>query len=285
MASSSEDQQPKKHSGDMNQGSHHPGGWSPTVGYPPTMGYPHGQNGYPMPPPPPQHYQGYPPQPPYNHYANYNHPPPPPQAYYVSESQASSGSAFVRGFLIMLIILVAVTCISSIIVWTILRPETPQFRVETLAVSNFNASKPHFSANWDSNISVHNPNHKLRVYFDRIQSFMYYREDFLSSSAVDPLYLPTKGRDFLTLKMATNNSDDHVVGNWILEDIIRQRDTGTVSFNMRLLVYTTFKSGVWWTRRATLKVFCDNTKVNFVGNETNGALAGGNNTQCVVYYS
>lgn len=107
----------------------------------------------------------------------------------------------------------------------------------------------------------------------------------MSSSAVDPLYIPTKGHDVMKLKMATNNSDDHVVGNWVLDDIIRQRNVGTVSFNVRLLVYTTFKSGVWWTRQATLKVFCDNKKVNFVGNETNGLLVDGNNSKCVVYYS
>ncbi|KAF3442735.1 hypothetical protein FNV43_RR16652 [Rhamnella rubrinervis] len=285
MASSSEDQ-PKKPSDDysnMNQGHHHSGGYSPAVGYPPTMGYPNGQNGYP-PPPPPQYHQGYPPQP-YNHYGHYNQPHHPPHPYYVSESQSSNGSAFIRGFLIMLIILVTITCVSSIIVWMILRPETPVFKLETLAVSNFNSSTSHFSANWDSNITVENPNHKLKVYFDRIHSFVYYREDFMSSAAADPLLIPTKGHHVMKLKMATNNSDEHVVGNWVMEDIVRQRNSGTVSFNIRLLIYTTFKSGGWWTRQATLKVFCDDKKVNFVGNETNGVLIGGNNSQCDVYYS
>lgn len=107
----------------------------------------------------------------------------------------------------------------------------------------------------------------------------------MSASAVDPMFIPTKGHDVMKLKMATNNSDEHVIGNWVLDDIIRQRNGGTVDFNVRLLIYATFKSGVWWTRQATLKVFCDNKKVNFVGNETNGVLVGGNSNLCAVTYS
>lgn len=134
-------------------------------------------------------------------------------------------------------------------------------------------------------MTVDNPNHKLKVYFDRVQSFVYYGEDFLSSSSVDPMFLNTKARDVMKLKLSTNNTDRHVVGDWVLDDMMRERNDGTVKFNVRMLVFSTFKSGVWWTRQATLKVFCEDLKVDFVGNAMNGTLAGGKTDQCMVYYS
>lgn len=185
----------------------------------------------------------------------------------------------------MFIILITLTCISSIIVWLILRPETPEFKVDSLTVTNFNVSKTYFTANWEANVTAYNPNRKLKVYFDRVQSFVYYEEDFLSSSAVDPMFLNTKAREVMKLKLSTNNTDQHVVGDWVLNDMIRERNGGTVKFNVRMLVFSTFKSGVWWTRQATLKVFCEGLKVDFVGAAMNGTLAGGETDKCIVYYS
>ncbi|KAH7512242.1 NDR1/HIN1-like protein 12 [Ziziphus jujuba] len=278
-SSSSSDDQPKKYPvghSDMNYHHHQPTGNhqgyppSSVTGYPPTVGYPHGQPGY-----PPQ-YQGYPPN-------AYNYHPSGP--YYNPQSESPAGSAFVRGFVVMFIILITLTCISSIIVWIVLRPATPEFRVDSLTVTNFNVSKANFTANWEANIMAYNPNHRLKVYFDRVQSFVYYDEDHLSSAAVDPMFLNTKAREEMKLKLATNSMDEHVVADWVLDDIVKERNGGSVTFNMRMLVFSTFKSGVWWTRHATLKVFCEDLKVDFIGNAMDGKLAAAKDEQCIVYYS
>ncbi|PON43336.1 hydroxyproline-rich glycoprotein family protein [Parasponia andersonii] len=247
---------------------------TPQMGYPPAMGYP-----------PP--YTNNPPngQPhPYNPYTQ-----PLPAHYYPNHpytpAGASGGSAFVRGFLATLIILIIFICLSSIITWLILRPQIPVFHVDSFVVSNLNLSKADFAATWEANVTAQNPNHKLKIYFDQIQSFVYYKENFLSSSAVDPLLLETETRDVMRVRLATNNTVDHLVGNWVVDEIARERNAGVLSFNLRMVVFATFKSGAWWTRHASMKVFCENLKVNFVGAENKGVLDSEKDSgDCDVYY-
>ncbi|EXC21224.1 hypothetical protein L484_002234 [Morus notabilis] len=262
------------------------GASNPPIGY----GTPNTPIGYPPP------YQPYPPN---RHYAyNPYTQPPPPHYYYANQNYtystataggggAGSGSAFVRGFLAMIITLITITCVVSIITWLVLRPEIPVFHVDKFAVSGLNISGPEFSAKWDASVTVENPNHKLKIYLEQVQGFVYYKENFLSSSPVDPMLLETRSRNSIAMKLATNNTEQHLVGRWVEEDIAKERSGGAVSFNLRMLVLATFKSGAWWTRHASMKVFCEDLKVNFVGGEISGVLdiGGGKPEDCVVYYA
>lgn len=106
----------------------------------------------------------------------------------------------------------------------------------------------------------------------------------MSSSAVDPLFLETKASDVMRVRLASNNTEDHLVGNWVLDEIARERNGGALSFDLRMIVLATFRSGAWWTRHATMKVFCNDLKVSFVGGENKGVLASGNKGECGIYY-
>lgn len=184
-----------------------------------------------------------------------------------------------------MIIIIIFICVSSFVTWLILRPQVPVFHVDNLIVNNLNASRTDFAATWEANVTAENPNHKLKVYFDQIQSFAYYKENFLTSSGVDPLFLATGARDVMRVRLAANNTVDHLVGNWVVDEIAKERSGGVVNFNLRLIVFATFKSGAWWTRHASMKVFCDGFKVKFVGSESNGVMVGGNTEKCLVYYA
>lgn len=188
----------------------------------------------------------------------------------------------------MLITVIIITCVASIITWLVLRPEIPVIHVDKLSVSGLNLSNPEFSARWDAGVIVDNPNHKLKIYLEQVECFVYYKETFLSSSPVDPIFLETRSRNVMAATLATNNTEQHSVGRWVVEDIGKERSGGAVSFNVRMLVLATFKYGAWWTRHASMKVFCEDLKVDFVGGEINGVLdvnGGGKLKECVVYYA
>lgn len=287
MASPSQDQT-KKESGGQSSDTPSPAGhppqatgYPPAMGYPPPMGYQHGQPGYPPP------YPGGYPNP--NGYNQYPYTQPPPAAYY--NSQAYQGqpqyksSGFARGMIAALIFIVVFTCMTSIIVWLVLRPEIPGFHVDTFSVSNFNVSSPRFMANWEASLTVVNPNTKLKVYVERIQSFIYYQDDdFLASSYVDPLILETKGKAMIRAGLTTNSSDTPMVPLWVVEDLRKDRGKGMVTFNLRMAVWSTFKSGSWWTRHVGMRVFCEDLQVSFVGDTGNAALAPATKGKdCIVY--
>lgn len=187
----------------------------------------------------------------------------------------------------MLIITVVFLCLSSIITWLVLRPQVPQFHVTTFSVSKFNVSGPTFTANWDVNVKVINPNSKLKVFLDQIQGFTFQEDDddhFLSTAFMSPLLLETKEEALMHANLSTGNPDQPMVGSWVVEEMRKKRAEGTVSFTFRMMVWSTLKSGDWWTRHLGMKVYCEHLVVRFASAAaTDGAIEAGKPVPCAVY--
>ncbi|KAF5750577.1 hypothetical protein HS088_TW03G00916 [Tripterygium wilfordii] len=284
MASQSDQDQPRKESGNSSSSdvNHNPSGQSPatvyppTMGYPPAMGYPPGQPGYP--------YPGYNQ---YHHHHQHPYTQPPPAAYYNPQAayyqQQAKSSGLVRGILSAIILVVVLSCMTTIITSLVLRPQIPEFRLETFSVSNF-STKPGFTANWEGNFTIENPNHKLRVYGDRIESFVFYNHDeILASSDMAPFKLDTGEKMMTQTKLSANNTDhgELVVGVAVVDDMAEERSGGSVKFSLRLMVWSTFKSG-WWTRHIDMRVYCEDLKVVFDGVTGNGKLTDNKPMDCTV---
>ena len=292
MATLSEGQ-PKKEPGqssDSDQTSHHPQATStttttatgqshpqpqPTTNYPNTMGYPPVM-GYPYPQAPQGYassYMGYPPNE-YNSYA-YSQTP--------TQSNVRRNSTFVRLVLVIMTIVALFTVVSTVALWFILRPEVPAFRVEALSVSNFNTTNFDQTANWEANVTVENPNQKLKVYFNEIKSYVDYKDEYLAQSFEDPLSLEIKEHDVMNVKLSANNVVEHVVDQKLVDDMARDRSQGSLIFRMRLIVSTTFRRGSWWKKTRTLKVRCERLKVEFAGGAGVGTLPVGKSWPCLTF--
>ena len=73
------------------------------------------------------------------------------------------------------------------------------------------------------------------------------------------------------------------VPSWVGEEMKKERDTGMVSFDLRMLVWVTFKTDGWSARERGLKVFCGKLKVAFEGGSGNGAVLLPKPLPCLVY--
>ncbi|KAF8045923.1 hypothetical protein N665_4209s0002 [Sinapis alba] len=248
-------------------------------------------------------FPGYPPQAPYPNYPNapYNHnqyayAQAPPASYYGSSYppqqnpvyQRPAPPAFFRGILTGLVVLVVFLCISTTITWLVLRPQIPVFSVTNFSVSNFNLTEPVFSAQWTANLTVENPNKKLIGYFNRIQGFIYNQnavaeEDFLAMEYFQPVYVETKKSVSIGETLTAGEKGQRKVPSWVGEEMKKERDTGTVSFNLWIAVSVTFKTDGWSARERGLKVFCGKLKVEFEGGSGNGAVLLPKPLPCLVY--
>ncbi|KAJ0231187.1 Hydroxyproline-rich glycoprotein family protein [Hirschfeldia incana] len=253
--------------------------------YPPVMGFP----GYPQAP-----YPNYP-NTPYNH-NQYAYAQAPPASYYGSSYppqqnpvyQRPPPSGFFRGILTGLVILVVFLCMSTTITWLVLRPKIPVFSVTNFSVSNFNLTEPVFSAQWTANITIENPNSKLTAYFNRIQGFIYNQnavaeEDFLAMEYFQPVYVETKKSVSVGETLTAGEKGQRKVPSWVGEEMKKERDTGTVTFNLWMAVSATFKTERWSERERGLKVFCGKLKVAFEGGSGNGAVLLPKPLPCLVY--
>ncbi|KAL1199876.1 NDR1/HIN1-like protein 10 [Cardamine amara subsp. amara] len=254
--------------------------------YPPVMGFPgyHQQAPYPSYPNAPYNHQqyAYAQAPPASYYGS----PYPPQQNPVYQRPASSG--FFRGIFTGLIVLVVLLCISTTITWLILRPQIPDFSLTNFSVSNFNLTEPVLSAQWMANLTIENPNTKLKGYFDRIQGLVYHEnaiaeDEFLAMSFFPPVFVETKKSVVIGETLTAGRKEQPQVPSWVGEEMKKEKETGTVTFNLRMAVWVTFKTDGWSARERGLKVFCGKLKVGFEGSSVNGAVLLPKPLPCLVY--
>ncbi|KAJ7948048.1 Late embryogenesis abundant hydroxyproline-rich glycoprotein [Quillaja saponaria] len=227
--------------------------------------------GYPAHPyPQPQHNGGYPPpgtaypypaQPPHQQYYNPN-----PNSYYNNRRLIRTILAFIIG----LVIIISVTLF---VIWLVLRPRYPEFRVDSLSLNNFSDnSSQSISGTWQVGFVVFNANKKMRATYDALDSSIYYKSEYLSQAAIPPFKQNTREETPLNVTFSAINSFVH---DWVVNDINGDRSHGSVNFNLNIRANVWFRSGGWRTRTRLLRVLCRDVAVGVSSNSTSGKLLGG----------
>ncbi|KAL4567643.1 hypothetical protein LXL04_023232 [Taraxacum kok-saghyz] len=198
---------------------------------------------------------------------------------YHSDPYASQQRAtFVHRFFAILIGSILITGIIIFTMWLILRPQIPQFRVETLTLSNFNISSNSLVAgDWDAHFIVRNPNSKITLYYDQIEAAVFHKSDSISETTVPPFVQATKNQTAIkaTFASLTAYVDDR-------DSINSERSHGTITFNIRMIARVRFRAGGWWARRRILRVYCPNLSIGISSNSNGGTLVGGGSKECRV---
>ncbi|KAK6936268.1 Late embryogenesis abundant protein, LEA_2 subgroup [Dillenia turbinata] len=233
--------------------------------------------GYPVPPgtnpsgnPPPVTGTAYPyqAQQPYNnyYYDNNNNP------YGYNNSTYAARRTFVRRMLMILIAFVIIIGAVMFIVWLVIRPELPEFRIESLGVTNLNASNSQITGNWDVKFLVRNPNSKMKISYDDIESYIRYKYTALSATSVAPFEQGTKSQTNITASFAE-------VGNYVDSSVVNAINgdlrLGGVRFTVQLSARVRFRAGAWHARRS-------NMPVGFSSNSSSTGTLSGGSRQCEV---
>ncbi|KAK1418927.1 hypothetical protein QVD17_28080 [Tagetes erecta] len=191
--------------------------------------------------------------------------------YYSNPYASQQRATFIHRFFAFLIGSILITGIIIFIMWLILRPQIPQFRVETLNLSNFNiSSNSLISGNWEARFTARNPNSKITLYYDQIEAAIFYKSDSISETSVPPFVQGTKNETTLKATFAS-------LGGYLdsKDSINGEMKSGKVGFNLRMITRVRFQAGSWWARRRILRVYCPDLAVGVNGNGSNGSLVGG----------
>ncbi|GLT94785.1 hypothetical protein SLE2022_125080 [Rubroshorea leprosula] len=286
-----EDHQSKKESAATSSDPNHQPPPTPPPqldGHPPPSGYPSAmwqtpQMGYPAEQYPVNYYN----QPAYPNAPNqYAYAQPPPASYYNRQNNRERTEeglvACVCLFACMFIFLTVVTGIASIITWSIVQPQIPCFHVEAMSVTNFNTSTL-FTATWDVNVAVQNPNKKLKAFFHQIQCMVFYDGTALGSTYVPPFYMETKSKTGMGVRISTNGSAEVPLPIWVTLAMDKDRSSqGSVTFTLRCFMSSTLKNG-WWAENQVMKVNCGDLKMDIAAGSESGKLAPEELDYCLVY--
>ncbi|KAF5751696.1 protein YLS9 [Tripterygium wilfordii] len=228
----------------------------------PVTGYP-SANGYPAPPLGSAYpYQAQPPQnQPHAYY--YNAPPPPDPRL-----------AFYRRFCVIIIGLTVIFATVLFICWLVIRPRVPEFRVDSLSVSNFNvtSSSQTLTGSWNLRLQVYNPNSRMTLSYDDVRPSVFYKTEFLVETRIPPFQQGKKNQTFVDASFSASNS---YVDRRVLDGISADRARGTVSFNVKVVAVVKFRTGAWRARARVLRVYCTDVPVGITASSTSGKLVGG----------
>lgn len=236
----------------------------------PVTGYP-APNGYSNPPPSGTAYPYTAPPPPNGYY--YQNNPYQHQNYQYDPDSVRRATCLRRVFAFVIGLLVIFGAI-TFIVWLVLRPQLPEFRVDSLSISNFSlGNNSLISFTSQVRLTARNPNKKMTLAYDHIQAFIFYRSDSLSDTTVPPFSQDTKNQTSFTANFASAGS---FVDNSVMDGINNERgNSGNVNFNLRMLSRVRFEAKAWRTRKRFLKVFCGDLIVGLSSNVRSGQLTGG----------
>ncbi|KAL4282480.1 hypothetical protein GQ457_16G008020 [Hibiscus cannabinus] len=202
----------------------------------PVIGYPvQSANGCAQPPPAATSGTAYP-------YVNSNtysyYPAPPPPQY--------RRQTFFRTFFIVMAILLLIFGIILLIFWLVLRPHLPDFSVQSLSLSNFNASNQRVSATWNAQFGVSNPNKKLSITYGDVLSSVFHGDYYLAETRIGPFSQGTG--DVRTLDASYSVVDSFVDGR-VVDAMNGERSRGQVRFNFKLVADVAFRYDDRWTHK------------------------------------
>lgn len=250
--------------------------------------------GYPaagQPPPNPNGYAGQPPLPPPSgtaypyagapttstaaYYYNNNNP------YYHQPNPyaADQRNTFLRRVIVFAIASLVIAGTFVFIVWLILRPKLPEFRIDSLSLSNLKLNNSLITANFDLRFTVRNPNKKMTLYYDDVAAAVYYDYVSLSDTTVPPFFQEKRAETGQKASFATSGA---YVDSRAFDEMNRERARrGAIGFNVRMFARVRFKAGAWRARRRFVRVYCKDLSVGVPTNKSSGNLLGGSR-QCRV---
>ncbi|XP_057788239.1 NDR1/HIN1-like protein 10 [Salvia miltiorrhiza] len=196
------------------------------------------------------------------------------QQNYQYDAESVRRATCLRRIFAFVIGLIVIFGTVTFIVWLILRPQLPEFRVDSLSISNFTLDNDLLiSFTSEIKLTAKNPNKKMKLGYDHIETAIYYQSYSLSETTVVPFYQGTKNETSLTARFAAAGSFLEKVA---VDEITGERGKNdNVNFNLRMLSRVRFEAKVWRTRRRFLKVFCGDLVLGLPTSGRSGVLTGG----------
>jgi len=165
-----------------------------------------------------------------------------------------------------------------------LHPQLPEYKVASLSVTNF-TTEPTLGGQWDTKISIGNPNEKLVAYFADFNVDMSYKDGIVAVNRAPGLAVNTKDHADVNMRGLFNQANGNALDKKTMDDLVKERGTGSVTFTLRVSSMIILKSGSFSTKREELIAICEGLKITFQDNNaTSGELDNkGKPVDCLLY--
>ncbi|XP_057479668.1 uncharacterized protein At1g08160-like [Actinidia eriantha] len=170
-------------------------------------------------------------------------------------------SMLVRTIAIVLLALIILVGLSVLIIWLAVRPKRLFYTVEEGSIHGFNLTQNnHLNATFNFVIRAYNPNTKVSIYYDKVEAYVFYYDETMAFTTVDPFFQPRRNVTHLGLNLMVR---DVALERAAARDLRLKKSSGEVELDIRVKAKIRFKVGVWKSRHRTLRILCSPTMVHF----------------------
>ncbi|PSR89913.1 Late embryogenesis abundant protein, LEA-14 protein [Actinidia chinensis var. chinensis] len=167
----------------------------------------------------------------------------------------------VRTIAIVLLALIILVGLSVLIIWLAVRPKRLVYTVEEGSIHGFNLTQNnHLNATFNFVIRAYNPNTKISIYYDKVEAYVFYYDETVAFTTVDPFFQPRRNVTHLGLNLMAR---DAALEGAAAKDLRLKKSSGEVELDIRVKAKIRFKVGVWKSRHRTLRILCSPTMVHF----------------------
>ncbi|KAL5580150.1 hypothetical protein UlMin_012592 [Ulmus minor] len=168
--------------------------------------------------------------------------------------------SLLRILAIVLLTLIVLVGLAVLIFWLIVKPKRLVYSVEDGSIRNFNISNDHLDSYFEFTIRAYNPNKRVSIYYDSIESRVDYDDQTLAYNVVQPFHQPHKNVTRLDVKLRARST---ALLNAVSKDLRLERSSGKIELSVVLKARIRFKVGAWKSTHRTLEVFCSPILVHF----------------------
>ncbi|XVF05288.1 hypothetical protein REPUB_Repub05bG0159000 [Reevesia pubescens] len=158
-----------------------------------------------------------------------------------------------------LLALIVLVGLAVLITWLVIKPKKFVYTLENGSVQNFNLTDNHLNATFDFVLKAYNPNRRISVYYDYIESTVTYEDQTLAFNTVDPFFQPHRNVSRVESKLVALNL---AMSPSTFKDLRIDKASGEIEVDVHFMSKIRFKVGIWKSNHRTLRIVCSSVRVH-----------------------
>ncbi|XVE59452.1 hypothetical protein DITRI_Ditri05aG0047800 [Diplodiscus trichospermus] len=159
-----------------------------------------------------------------------------------------------------LLVLIVLVCLAVLITWPVLNWKKFVYTLENGSVQNFNLTNNHLNATVDFVLRAYNPNLRISVYYDYIESRVTYKDQTLAFNTIDPFFQPHWNVSRVESKLVAQNL---ALLPSTYRDLMVEKLSGEIEVDVHFKSVIRFKVGIWKSNHRTLRIACSSVRLPF----------------------
>ncbi|KAE8666742.1 putative Acyl-CoA N-acyltransferase with RING/FYVE/PHD-type zinc finger domain [Hibiscus syriacus] len=179
-----------------------------------------------------------------------------------TQQQPRTPFSLVRCVATCLLALIVILGLAVLITWLVINPKKLVYTLENGSLQNFNLTNNHLNATFDFVLRAYNPNRRVSVYYDYIESTVTYEDQTIAFNTINPFFQPHRNISRVKSKLVALNL---AMSPSTSKDLMVEKTSREIQVDVHFKARTRVKVGIWKSNHRTLRIVCYSVTLRLSG--------------------